>query len=482
MKNYHNHQFVILVFILAVFFTSCKKNEEDNNLGPEISVNDDIIGMTGQTISLSVIASDPDGDALEYTWQIIESPTGSVPVLSNSSNSNATFTTPTAGLYRIEVVVEDGKGGQASGVIRLSIGGVLPTNITSVMVLPDLFADPNIPDYYVNSTTQVREGLTLAAGVVVECASDAYLNVIGNPGFLKAEGTAANKVIFRGVAKVKGSWRGIGISSTNINNSLNHVEIMHAGSSNNGDRRAALRLQGNTFSRLVIQNTTISETAGHGLYLDGRDAVLTLFANNIFSNNDLAPVRLGAEQLYSLDRQSVYTGNGIQAVEVASAGNTTGRINNSGIVPKLNVPYHFLSSLELMDAVTFEPGVTCLFNSGLIINVNAVGAIIANGTASEPITFSGLSQVSGAWNGIQIASPSSQNLLNYANVSYGGSTAGRGANIYMFGSSGGSQLTVTNSTISYSQTYGIRRASGNAQLTESNNTFISNALGDVRQD
>lgn len=482
MKKNPKHQFTILVIILAVFFSACKKNEEEDNLGPEINVSGDIVGMTGQTISLAVSASDPDGDALEYTWQIIESPTGSVPVLSNSSNNNATFTTPTAGLYRIEIVVEDGKGGQASGVIRLSIGGVLPTNISSTMVLPDLFADPGIPDYYVNSTTQIKEGLTLAAGVVIECGSDALLWVNGNSGFLKAEGTPVNRVIIRGINKTKGSWRGITITSTNINNRLTNVDILHAGSSNNGTRRAAIRVQSNTSSRLSIQNTSITETAGHALFVDGGDGILTEYAGNNFSNNDLAPVRLGAELIYSLDKQSVYSNNGVQAIEVAAAGNGSVRFNSNGIVKHTGVPYHFHSTVELMAAVTFEPGVTCLFNSGLRLSVNAAGTIIASGTANDPITFSSLSQVSGAWNGIEIASPSSQNLLNHANVSYGGSTAGRGANIYMFGSGGGSQLIVTNSTISHSQTYGIRSASGIAMLTENNNTFISNASGDVRQD
>lgn len=479
MKIIRKPQHLLLFTAIAIMVFACKK---DDNLAPEIVVSEDIIGMTGQTINLSATASDPDGDALEFTWQIIESPPGSAPVLSNSSNANATFATPVAGSYRVEVVVEDGKGGQASGVIGLSIGGVLPAIMSAPTVLPDLFSDTSIPDYYAPSNVSVREGLTLNPGVVIEFGSDVLFSVSGNPAFLKAEGTPANKVILRGMNPTKGSWRGIGIASANISNSLNHVEILHAGSSDNGARRAAIRVQSNASSRLSIQNTSISETAGHALFIDGSDGVLSMFSGNDFSNNDLAPIRIAGEQLFMLDKQSVYSSNGVQAIEVAAPGNTTSRIMSNGTIMALGVPYHFQSTLEIVGTVSFEPGVICLFNSNLRLNVHDTGAIIADGTASQPIIFSGLAEVQGAWRGIEIASPSSQNLLNYTTVSYGGSTSGRGANIYMFGSSGGSRLVLTNSTISYSQTYGIRTAAGNAVLTESDNIFIANASGDIRID
>jgi hypothetical protein len=316
---------------------------------------------------------------------------------------------------------------------------------------------------------------------VIEFGADVLFSISGNPAFLKAEGTPTNKIILRGMNKTKGSWRGIGIASTNISNSLNHVEIQHAGSSNNGARRAAIRVQSNASSRLSIQNTSISETAGHALFIDGGSGILSAFTGNNFSNNDLAPIRIDGEQLFMLDRQSVYSNNGVQAIEVAAPGNTSSRIMDNGTIMALGIPYHFQSSVELMGAVSFEPGVICLFNSNLRLNVLASGAIIANGTASEPIIFSGLSEVSGGWRGIEIASPSSQNLLNHTIVSYGGSTSGRGANIYMFGSSA-SRLVLTNSTISHSQTYGVRTAAGNAVLTESDNIFFANASGDIRID
>lgn len=479
MKTIKEYWFAVMLLSGLSFFPSCEKDTEDSNLGPEISVSADIIGMTGQTVNLSATASDPDGDALEYTWTIIESPAGSAPTLTNTSNNNATFTTPTAGFYRVEVVVDDGRGGEASDIVSLSIGGVLPTNMTANTVLPDLFPG-DIPDYYATSSVTVRDGLTLEPGVVLECGSDVLLWVNGSSAYLKAEGTSDNRIVIRGVEKNKGHWRGISITSSNVNNNLDYVDIMHAGSSDNGARRAAIRLQSNVGARLGIQNTHISETDGHALFVDGSNGILTSYANNNFSDNEFAPVRLSAELVFALDKQSVYTNNMIQAIEVAAPGNTSSVFESSGTIKALSLPYHFLSSAIFDAAVTFEPGTVCLFNADLRLIVGTTGAIIADGTAASPIVISGLSQTPGSWRGIEISSPSGQNMINHAIISYGGSASGRGANIYMFGSQS-ARLTITNSTISHSQTYGIRASAGSTFLTESDNTFISNASGDIYQ-
>jgi hypothetical protein len=83
---------------------------------------------------------------------------------------------------------------------------------------------------------------------------------------------------------------------------------------------------------------------------------------------------------------------------------------------------------------------------------------------------------------MEIASPSPLNLLNGVYISNGGDSGGRGANIYLFGSSPGSNLTITNSEISDSETWGIWATSGSVVLNESNNTFSNNASGNVRID
>ncbi|PKP49513.1 MAG: hypothetical protein CVT94_04935 [Bacteroidetes bacterium HGW-Bacteroidetes-11] len=479
MKNSTFNFMSVLLMSVFILFSACKKDKDpdkdpDNNK-PTLVYNETIIGMTGVTSRIEIAATDPDGDELSFTWTIITSPVGSSPALTQQV-SRADFITTTPGIYKVEVLVKDNKGSQAIATVNLYIGGELPANINSNTILPDLFADEAYPDYYATRSVQITAGLTLDPGVVIECASDVTIFANGSNAYLSAGGSASKNIIFRGSEQIKGWWKTINFNSVNLNNKLDHVQVLHAGSSNIAGYKAAVYINSNSSNRATITNTRISMTDGYGLFIDGNSNGLIEFSGNEFSDNTAAPMMLGAENLYSLDNASIFTGNGIQAIVVKATGNGNARFNSAGSIKALGVDYHFMSSAELQTKLTFEPGVVCLFNSGTRMWVTAAGAIIANGNASEKITFSGITSSPGAWNGIELASSSPENSIDHAIISYGGNSSGRKANIYMFNPS---KLTLTNSTISDSQTWGVFKAPGSIDLTESNNTFINNASGDI---
>lgn len=479
MKSMPFYLFQVALMSTLAIFSSCSKDKDsdpdpDNNK-PVLVYNETIIGMTGVTSGIEITATDPDGDELSYTWTLVTSPSGSVPIFAPLMN-RADFTTAIPGIYKVEVVVKDNKGSQAVAVVNLYIGGELPSNISSNTTLPDLFADEAYPDYYANRSVQITAGLTLDAGVVIECASDITIFVNGANAYLNAGGTASRNIIFRGSEKIKGWWKTINFNSVNLNNKLDHVQVLHAGSSAIAGYKTAIYIKSSSSYRAAITNTRISLTDGYGLFIDGNENGLIDFSGNTFSDNSDAPMMVGAESLYALDNASQYTGNGTQAIVVKAPGNTNARFESSGSIKALSIEYHFRSSAELQTNLTFEPGVTCLFNSGTRLWVTSDGAIIANGSASEKITFSGIFASPGAWNGIELASASPENSIDYAVISYGGNSSGRDANIYMFNPS---KLTLTNSTISDSQTWGLFKASGSTDLTESNNVFFNNASGDI---
>lgn len=474
MKNIIGTIGILLVAIITL--NSCTKDELDPAGNPSVSVEAEIIGMTGTDITINAIGVDPDNNPLSFTWTIKESPANSSATINGNSNS-ASFTTDIAGLYLVEVTAVNEQGGSASATVKLYVGGVLPSSISTNTTLPDLFEDEKYPDYYATSSLQATAGLTLSPGVVVEVGADLRLWFSGNSAYLNAEGTTEKNIIFRGIDKVKGSWRLIHIGSNNVNNKLAYVQIMHTGSATASGQKTAVLVQSNVSAKLSIKNTSVSLSDGYAIYVDGNNGVFPEFSNNNFSNNTLAPMRIGAEALLGIDKNSVYTDNGIQAIELAAGTNI--RFENDGIIKEVGIPYHFLSSAELRSIITFEAGVTCLFNAGLRLWVTSDGAIVADGTADDKLTFSGLTESPGAWLGIELASPSTLNIINHGIISYGGDAGGRGANIYMFGSTPGSKLILTNSKVSDSETYGVRRAPGNAQLTEDNNVYHNNLLGDL---
>ena len=109
--------FLLPVILMAL--VACDEERNGDNQQPFIDAGDDLIGMTGETTDLNVTVNDPDEDAFQITWNVIESPSGATPEIETTSNMHATFLTEEAGVYQLEVVADDGKGGMASDMLTL---------------------------------------------------------------------------------------------------------------------------------------------------------------------------------------------------------------------------------------------------------------------------------------------------------------------------------------------------------------------------
>lgn len=357
----------------------------------------------------------------------------------------------------------------------------------------------NVPYRFIESSRyDIAQSLTISAGNTLEFVSGAGLR-LGSPGTdcgittgaLNATGTTEEPIIFRGVNEGRGSWLGIGFNSASPNNKLIYCEISGGGSGdfyNASDFAANVTLQ--CESKVMIQNTIISESGGYGIYLLDEDAQLGQFTENTITDNELSPVWLHFPQVDQLDAASVYAeGNGQMYIEVEGDGVEDADLT----VKKLEVPYRIspdgLGRETFVGKVlTIEPGVVMEFetSAGIILGSPGTdcgvtsGVFNAVGTAEEPIILKGATEGQGAWVGIGINSSSSENKLIYCTLSGGGSKQ-----LYNAGGQGNlvihceGRAEVRNSTISESGGWGIDFVQGGNSLTESDNTFDNNAEGNI---
>jgi hypothetical protein len=72
----------------------------------------------GQTMALSVTATDPDGDPLVYRWVPREG--GAI----TGTGSAVSFSAATAGVYHIDLTVDDQHGGTATGTVTVTVIGI----------------------------------------------------------------------------------------------------------------------------------------------------------------------------------------------------------------------------------------------------------------------------------------------------------------------------------------------------------------------
>ena len=359
----------------------------------------------------------------------------------------------------------------------------------------------NVPYRFVESTRyDITQLLTISAGNTLEFVSGSGLR-LGSPGTdcgettgaLNATGTVEEPIVFRGINEGRGSWLGIGFNSSSPNNKLIYCEISGGGSAdfyNASDFAANVTLQ--CESKVTIQNSTISESGGYGIYILDEDAQLDQFTANTISNNELSPIWLHFPQVDQLDAASVYAeGNGQMYIEVEGDG-----VEDTDLtVKKLEVPYRIspdgLGRETFVGRVlTIEPGVVMEFetSAGIILGSPGTdcgvtsGVFNAVGTAEEPIVLKGVTEGQGTWVGVGINSSSDQNKLIYCTLSGGGSSQ-----LYNAGGQGNlvihceGRAEVSNSTISDSGGWGIDFVQGGNSLTESDNTFSNNADGDIAE-
>ncbi|GAB3840518.1 PKD domain-containing protein [Hymenobacter jeollabukensis] len=442
----------------------------------------------GTTVTLDGSQSrDTENRPFTFSWAITSRPAGSTAAILVANVPKPTFVPDKPGEYKFELTLTNGGGETAKAEVTVVVSPaatmVLDATISQRLVLNDVVADPNVPDYLANGSVAVNAELVLMPGVTIGFARDARLT-INTGGVLIAEGTATQKVRFIGQQATKGFWQGVFISSASNANSLDYAEVLHTGSSAPTSVKAGLTV--NSGGQLTAKNSLFSLSDGYGLHLVNT-AVLRDFANNTFSNNTEAGLYLPARLVSKLDAASRFTGgNGRDVVEINNGTLAAGA--PEAVWPNFTdgTPYRLPVILNVSSGLKLSPGVKLQFGPDAGISVESNGYLSAIGTAASRITITGNQATQGYWKGIGFTyAYNPQNALEYVDISGGGGQrfgAINTGNIVLFGNgTSRSRVTVRNCTLSNSGGYGIvlgydTQLNADAATV---NTFSGNARGTI---
>jgi hypothetical protein len=262
--------------------------------------------------------------------------------------------------------------------------------------------------------------------------------------------------------------------ATSLENQLNHAHFSHAGHSDisSGFGKAAIGL--GSGARANFSNLMFSDIDGYGIYIryDNTGAGF----DNLSFGSGLAEgaIHMHVAQMSSLDHGSDF---GNYYVVVNGGSLNTGADHEW--IRLQNGKYLFTSNSDIFDKITIEAGTVLEFTNDVLFRLRDESVIVAVGAPSERIVFTRRQATLAYWRGIYFQSNSVESIMDYVEVSYAGnSNIGAGLGQANIGIHNNARLTLTNSIISNSLGWGIDvRPSG--ELTESDNMFTGNALGDI---
>jgi len=278
--------------------------------------------------------------------------------------------------------------------------------------------DPDRPvDYIVSCVAKVKANIVIKAGVVIEFEDDAGLNV--SDGYLKVEGTADKKVVFTGVTKVKGSWRGIIFINKSVNNILDHAVVSYAGGNSfnsNNDRGNVICYN----CQLSMMNSELSMGKEHGFNCRYGNGDILAFDNNVITGNDKYPIYSLTNFGHSYNGSNVMAGNGMDYIYLKGGQG----LGDDRTWVKTNVPFLIKGNLKIGDSesLTLEAGATLLFESGSELDVSK-GYLASQGEMGNMVLLSGLAEQPGSWLGIINSSEDTRNVIDYTEIAYAGGGA-----------------------------------------------------------
>lgn len=371
-----------------------------------------------------------------------------------------------------QAIFSNNPNGGGQGGTAVNFSGNIDENTT----WPDL----GLPvDYIVDGWISIDGNalLTIEPGVTIMFTGNNGGLYVGENAGLRMVGTADKPIKFVGPTNNvnNGSWDRIQISSKRTDNVWEYVEFIRGGTSDY-EWSAVVDVQG---AKLSMRNCTIDGSLGCGMDLD-YEAKLIAFEGNTIKNCAKYPIISGDWcSLFDLTANNTFSNNTKNFVAAYCSGID---LTENTTIKKLPIPYYIDYGISVSGGykLTIEAGTEFYVNSEQEIRIAEESALIANGTAAEPIVFRGMEDEIGYWKGIRYHSQKESSIMNYCKVgNCGENDPGFWSACLTFWN--GSRLTMTNCTFGNCRHYGIALddIENMNSITHSNNTFTGCGAGNV---
>ncbi len=361
---------------------------------------------------------------------------------------------------------------------KLMVGWVCVAAFLAPLLIPSLASATALPATITENTTLTAAGSpytgtpTIEAGVVVSVEPGVRFNLskLTVKGTLKAVGTAEEPIVFTGTKELTaGEWKGIVFEPGSGASVLDHVEVKYGGEKLlfNPDIGA---VEVNA-SAPKITNSTFIGNKGYGIRMSKGGS--PEIADNALHNNGAAaisytsntgdsgeinihdnfveggPYGIGAWVFGSagvsaktLSGNTVIGTEGIglnysgpevpgNITENTLTGNQSNYIQISGTVAKSSTWKDGGTPVKVEGSLTIAAAATLSIGPGVYLmkpNMTVKGTLKAEGTAGEPILFTGVAQTTpGEWGNVKFEPGSGASVLDHVEVKYGGSGTNVGA-------------------------------------------------------
>lgn len=456
---------VVTLFLISVLFVSCDNESPVDPLAPRACfeiAEQNLYAKVGVSFN-----SECTKNAVHYFWDFGD---GSV-----STDAMPTHIYAEKGDFTVTLIIEDAEGNSSEFSKKISLQASPFTEHAGYIDQAEVWAEGK---HLVTSNVYVRQGsLTIMPGAEIYINKNRSIFIgdnattTPNGALLTAKGTAAKPIVFKPASGIMqpGEWGHLFFTGkASLASEMDYCQVMYGGKTDSWfDYESGTYYNSYGLIDIInvgveITNTEIKGAANFGVGLRGY-GYFTQFDNNTLKENASYPISINIDRAHTIG-----TGNTFES--------TKGIYLHSQYYKQLNatwrnhsVPY-ILEGQKMVgsgtvefETLTLEPGTTIAFKKGASLIVD--GRLVAEGTASNPITFTSAETTKqpGDWVAIE---GSANNVYKFCRFEYGGKEnfQSHSRSLYV-----GSGSIVENCTVTDSKGRGIEI--GGTLGTFTNNTI-----------